>query len=113
MVFLGVGENDGASGYTLTIGENKVGSYIGKVSQNTTQEGSAYCKVWENVSIEKGAMITVASRIGSDNGIDHTRGRWAGIAFVAPGSGQAVLDAVDKNLRLADEAEKELVNIRP
>ena len=113
VVLLGVGENDGASGYMLTIGDTEVGTYTGKISQNTTQEGSAYCKVWENVSIEKDAKISISSRIGSENGVDHTRGRWAGIAFVAPGSGQAVLDAIDRNLRLADEAEKELVNIRP
>lgn len=113
VVFLGVGENDGASEYTLSINDSKTGSYKAPLSTISSEEGSRYCKVWENVQINRGDKITVGSRVGSKDGIAHSRGRWAGIAFIPPGTGDQVLQVIDKNMRLAGGEVTVLENVIP
>jgi hypothetical protein len=104
LVFLGVGENDGESEYSVAINDKILGSYKAPLSSQTFEEGSRYCKVWKNVSLKEGDTIWVMGKVGTD-GQEFSRARWAGIAVVPPGgtSGR-VLEAVDKNASIAGQA---------
>ncbi|MFC2113029.1 DUF5060 domain-containing protein, partial [Bacteroidota bacterium] len=97
VVFLGVGEDDGASEFTLKINDTEIGSYKTPLSTTTSEEGAKYCQVWEDVSIKKGDKITVISKVGTKDGSGYSRGRWAGVAFVPKGTSEQVLKAIDKN----------------
>jgi hypothetical protein len=49
--------------------------------------------LWENTSLKKGDKITVIANVGSTDGKEHTRGRWAGIIFAPVGKGKSVQEA--------------------
>ncbi|WP_178313102.1 hypothetical protein [Algibacter luteus] len=92
VVFVGVGENDGKSTFTISINNEKIGSYSPELTQRLFEEGKKFNALWKNVSIQKGDTITVISKIGSD-GVEWTRGRWAGIVFTPVGKGESIQNA--------------------
>ena len=92
VVFVGVGENDGKSTFTISINNEKIGSYSPELTQRLFEEGKKFNALWKNVSIKKGDTITVTSKIGSD-GVEWTRGRWAGIVFTPVGKGEYIQNA--------------------
>ncbi|WJJ97742.1 hypothetical protein [Algibacter luteus] len=92
VVFVGVGENDGKSTFTISINNEKIGSYSPELTQRLFEEGKKFNALWKNVSIKKGDTITVTSKIGSD-GVEWTRGRWAGIVFTPVGKGESIQNA--------------------
>lgn len=92
VVFVGVGENDGKSTFTVSINNKKIGSYSPELTQRLFEEGKKFNALWKNVSIKKGDTITVTSKIGSD-GVEWTRGRWAGIVFTPVGKGEYIQNA--------------------
>ena len=117
-VFLGVGENDGASEYTLIINNKTIGTYQPPLSINSFEEASKYCKVWNNVSLSKGDTITVKAKIGTFEG-EFSRARWSGVAFVPVGKTDEVLAAIDRNATvdnagpMAYKGEKQQANVKP
>ncbi|MFC4722269.1 hypothetical protein ACFO5O_08045 [Geojedonia litorea] len=92
IVFVGVGENDGKSTFTISINNKKIGSYSPELTQRLFEEGKKFNALWKNISIQKGDKITVTAKIGSD-GIEWTRGRWAGIVFSPVGKGESLQNA--------------------
>lgn len=92
VVFVGVGENDGKSTFTISINNEKIGSYSPELTKRLFEEGKKFNALWKNVSIKKGDTITVTSKIGSD-GVEWTRGRWAGIVFTPVGKGESIQNA--------------------
>jgi hypothetical protein len=92
VVFVGVGENDGKSTFTISINNKKIGSYSPELTKRLFEEGKKFNALWKNVSIQKGDTITVTSKIGSD-GVEWTRGRWAGIVFTPVGIGESIQNA--------------------
>ncbi|WP_198931814.1 DUF5060 domain-containing protein [Labilibacter marinus] len=118
VVFLGVGENDGSSEYTLSINDKLIGTYKPPLSLNSFEEASKYCQVWENVTLNRGDKITVKAKVGSING-EFSRARWSGIAFVPLGQSAKVLKAIDRNATaanagpLAYKGKKEPTNVKP
>ncbi len=111
VVFLGVGENDGASEFTFLINEEEVGSYKTPLSSKTSEEAAKYCQVWKDVSIKKGDKISVHAKVGTKDGSGYSRARWAGVALTPPGTSEEVLKAIDKNVRAGEEAAT--VNVWP
>jgi hypothetical protein len=97
VVFLGVGEDDGASEFTLQVNETIVGSYKTPLATKTSEEAAKYCHVFKDVSLTKGDKISVLSKVGSKDGSGFSRARWAGVAFIPPGTGEQVLEAIDRN----------------
>ncbi|WP_179944496.1 hypothetical protein [Siansivirga zeaxanthinifaciens] len=93
IIFVGVGENDGSSAYTLIINNKEIGSYQPPLSVHLFEEGYNFNALWENIDIKKGDTITVTAKIGSADGKEHTRGRWAGVIFAPAGKGKEVQDA--------------------
>ena len=111
VVFLGVGEDDGASEFTLFINENEIGSYKTPLSKTTSEEAAKYCHVWKDVSINKGDKITVNAKIGTKDGSGYSRARWAGVALTPSGTSDQVLKAIDRNAKAGEEGAS--VNVWP
>ncbi len=53
IVFVGVGENDGHSTFTLFINDTKIGSYQPEITKRIFVEGKPYNKTWENITLKK------------------------------------------------------------
>ncbi len=81
VTLLAVGENDGRSKYGVTIDAESVGSFQAPLSKQMYEEGSAYQKTFNNVSITEGAVVKVTAEIGSEDGAEFSRARWSGVSF--------------------------------
>ncbi|MEM6522656.1 MAG: hypothetical protein AAF693_02640 [Bacteroidota bacterium] len=92
LVFVGVGENDGSSTFTVWIAGEELGTYSPPMSDQMFEEGERFNTTWKNVSIKKGDMITVLAKVGTD-GHEFTRARWAGIIFTPAGKGRSIQKA--------------------
>ena len=78
-----VGENDGQSSYSLFVDGEKVGDYTPPLGKEMFEEGKAFNKTWNDVTITEGAIIKVASKIGSADGKEYSRARWRVVRFAA------------------------------
>ena len=76
-----VGESDGKSTYQVLINDAEVGAFECPLSQETYEEGPAYATQWKDVAVNSGDVITVSSKIASEDGQEHSRARWARLAF--------------------------------
>lgn len=76
-----VGENDGRSTYVVAVDDEIVGEFTNSLGNDTYQEGEAFHRAWKNVAITDGAIIRVASTIGSKDGKEYSRARWSGVEF--------------------------------
>ncbi len=92
ILFMGVGENDGASSFTMLVNDKVIGNYSTPISVSSFEEGVKYNKLWENIDLKKGDKITVISKVGSADGQEYSRGRWGGIIFSQKGKGPEVLE---------------------
>jgi hypothetical protein len=93
IVFVGVGENDGSSTFQVLINDEEIGTYSPPVTNKLWEEGKDFNALWENKSLKKGDKITVNAKVGSSDGKEHTRGRWAGIVFTPIGKGKGAQEA--------------------
>ena len=93
VVFVGVGENDGQSEFTVFINDEELGTFSPKLSQKLFFEGNSANKVWEKVSLNTGDKITVKAKIGSKDGKEWARARWSGLIFTSVGKGKLVSNA--------------------
>ena len=94
LLFLGVGENDGNSKYTVSINNKQIGIFTCPPSKNSFEEGARFIGLFPNVEIKRADKITVTSEVGSNDGQEFSRGRWGGIAFTPLGQGGAALSAL-------------------
>ncbi|WP_242204075.1 hypothetical protein [Aestuariivivens insulae] len=92
VVFVGVGENDGNSTFTILVNDIVIGSYQTPLTDKLFEEGKKFNGLWENIKLYKGDKITVIAKGGSD-GHEWTRARWAGIIFSPLGKGKETQDA--------------------
>ncbi|PHS05798.1 MAG: hypothetical protein COA78_15010 [Blastopirellula sp.] len=76
-----VGENDGQSSYEVSVDGQTLGGYTNPLSTQMHEEGAAFHKTWKNIQITEGAMIKVSSKIGSSDGKEYSRARWAAVSF--------------------------------
>lgn len=91
VIFIGVGENDGASSYKVWISGEEIGDFRCGMSQHSFEEGTLFSDLWENVAIKAGAEVKVQAKVGSADGQEYSRGRWAGLIFAPQGQGKSVL----------------------
>ncbi len=91
VIFLGVGENDGASAYTVWVDGEEIGAFTCGMSKHSFEEGILFSDLWENVNLKKGSSVKVEARIGSADGQEYSRGRWGGLIFAPQGEGRLVL----------------------
>ncbi|WP_372775376.1 DUF5060 domain-containing protein [Mangrovibacterium sp.] len=92
LVFVGVGENDGQSSYEVLVNEKEVGRLIVPLSKSSFEEGVQYNDLWENINLKNGDKITVIAKVGSKDGQEFSRGRWAGLVFAPMTKGKDVLE---------------------
>lgn len=76
-----VGESDGKSTYEIKVDDELVGNFQCPLSTEMFAEGPKYHKTFSGVQITEGAIISVASNIGSEDGQEFSRARWAAVAF--------------------------------
>ena len=101
-----VGESDGKSTYVVTIDDEKIGEFQSPLSQKMYEEGQAFHKTWKNLRVNHGAVVTVSSKIGSEDGVEFSRARWAAIAFEPADDATlkaAAADLAKQAVALADE----------
>lgn len=79
-----VGENDGRSQYEVLIGGRSLGIYTVPDSSEMFEEGPAFVKVWQNVSVSAGESLEVRAEVGT-NGQEFARARWSKIVFTPLG----------------------------
>lgn len=85
VTLMAVGENDGQSRYKVSVDGDPIGDFQCPLSTEMFAEGNRYHKTWNKVAITEGAIIGVTASIGSKDGQEFSRARWAGVAF-APAS---------------------------
>jgi len=93
IVFVGVGENDGQSEFTVLINDEELGTFSPKLSQKLFFEGNSANNVWSKVFLNTGDKITVQAKIGSKDGKEWARARWSGLIFAPVGKGKLVSNA--------------------
>ncbi len=76
-----IGEDDGMSSYKISVDGESLAEYTNPLGQQTYQEGTEFNSTWKTIAITDGAIIKVASSIGSVDGTRHSRARWSGIEF--------------------------------
>jgi len=92
LIFVGVGENDGQSVFQVLVNGQEIGNFSTPVSKSSFEEGAQYNDFWEDVSLKKGDKITVVAKTGSKDGVENSRGRWAGLIFAPLAKGKDVIE---------------------
>ena len=82
VTLLAVGENDGRSKYEVSIGNQNLGEYTPPLSTKMFAEGEKFNRTWKNIKVAKGSVCRVVSKVGSADGMEYSRARWRGLAFV-------------------------------
>jgi hypothetical protein len=90
VVLFAVGESDGRSEYWVSCNDQQIGHFAVPLSSEMFEEGKKFNVLWKNVAVENGDAISVKAKVGTD-GQEFSRGRWAGLAFVPVGQGDAAL----------------------
>ena len=68
-----IGESDGKSTYQVRADDETIGDFECPLSEEMFQEGPAYHRTWKDVRITEGAILTVTSKIGSEDGEEFSR----------------------------------------
>lgn len=108
VVFVGVGENDGQSTFTVSIDSKELGSFSPELTHKMFEEGKGFNSLWEDVNLNTGDIITVSAKIGSKDGKEWARARWSGIIFAPVGKGKEVINAA-----VTKPMEKNAATINP
>lgn len=103
-----VGENDGASHFTLKIGGRLIGTFRCPMSRDTFEEGINHSAVFKNVTINEGEIVEISSTIDSDDGLEYCRGRFAGLTFLpAKSENKTISAAREASVYLRDDNQDE------
>ena len=76
-----VGENDGGSSYVVSLDDEKLGEFTCPLSSEKFEVGKKFHKTWPDASITEGTVVNIQATIGSKDGAEFSRARWAAIAF--------------------------------
>ncbi len=76
-----VGESDGKSTYQVMLNDTTVGNFTCPLSTETFEEGSKFHSTWKNIALNQGDVVTVSSKIASEDGKEHSRARIARLTF--------------------------------
>ncbi len=76
-----VGESDGQSSYTVRTDDEKIGDFKSPLSDQMYEEGAKFRGTWKNVQITEGTLIGVDASVGSNDGQEFSRARWAAVTF--------------------------------
>ncbi len=101
-----VGENDGGSSYVVSVDAEVIGEFKCPLSTEMFEEGEKFHKAWKRVQITEGAVIEVAAEVGSKDGQEFSRARWAAVAFEP--ANQATRKAVAPILKKMANASKQV-----
>lgn len=91
LLFSGVGEYDGESGYELSVNGKKVMKYNVPLSKYSFEEGVQYSYLVKNIQLKPGDKLKVKAFAGT-NGTEFSRGRWGGMVLVKAGDGQMLME---------------------
>ncbi|APZ94436.1 DUF5060 domain-containing protein [Fuerstiella marisgermanici] len=76
-----VGENDGESTYVVSADGEAIGDFKCPLSGQTYEEDDKFHKTWNKVQLTEGTVIKVAAEVGSKDGQEFSRARWAAVTF--------------------------------
>ena len=76
-----VGESDGKSTYEVLVNDTTVGDFTCPLSTETFEEGPQFHTTWKNIALNQGDVVTVSSKIASEDGKEHSRARIARLTF--------------------------------
>lgn len=89
VVFVGVGEANGQSVFTVKINGKNIGSCKLPSTKKIVAQGVPFNALWENIKLKKGDVISVTGQAVSA-GHKYSKARWAGIIFTPLGKGKEV-----------------------
>lgn len=95
ILFCSVGESDGSSSYRLKIGGRDAGECQSPISAEMYEEGVRYMIDLGVHSVNKGDEIAVRAAVGTKDGAEFSRGRWAKIIFAPPSAAIPAAPAAD------------------
>ena len=76
-----IGENDGSSTYRVSCNGELIGEHTCPMSTETFEEGAKFHATWKSFTLRQGDVIEVSSKIGSKDGKEFSRARWAAVDF--------------------------------
>ncbi len=83
-----IGENDGSSEFEVWLAGRQVGRFVCPLSNEMFEEGERYTQTWHGVEVSEGTLVEVRAKVGSRDGQEWSRGRWARLVFQpVPGGG--------------------------
>lgn len=91
LIFVAVSENDGQSKFDILINNKKLGTFKPLLSEDVFEEGENSNRLWENVQLKKGDIISVIGKVSSTDGKEWARARWSGIIFTPVGKGKKII----------------------
>ncbi|WNJ19117.1 DUF5060 domain-containing protein [Pontibacter sp. G13] len=95
ILLLAVGENDGKSQYRVQHGNAEIGTYTAPLSKQSFETGVAFTELWEGIELKKGQPITITATLGSEDGQEYSRARWAGLVIAPITKGKDVLTVME------------------
>ena len=110
-----VGENDGRSTYQIHMDDSSVGDFTCPLSAERFEEGKKYHKTWSNVAITEGTEMVVTAKIGSNDGAEYSRARWAAVAFTPADdkTRKAAASFLTQKIAITDAPEKDVPRDSP
>ena len=81
LTLMAVGESDGRSTYIVHKDDVAIGDFQCPLSTKMFEEGNKFQRTWNNIDISEGDVISVTATIGSEDGQEYSRARWAGLRF--------------------------------
>ena len=81
VTLMAVGESDGRSTYYVRKDDESIGDFTCPLSTKMYEEGKKFQQTWPGIDISEGDVISVTANIGSEDGKEYSRARWAAIAF--------------------------------
>ena len=92
-----VGESDGRSTYEVLLGGRSLGAWSVPLSTEMFEEGPAFNRTWENVTVNEGESLEIRAAIGSSDGREYARARWSKIVFTPVDGDPGKVSAVTAN----------------
>ena len=91
VVFLGVGENDGRSSFTLKVNNHKQGTFRIPLSNKQFEEGALFSKSFSDIQINDGDILSIEADVDSADGKEFSRARWIGLVILPIGKGEELI----------------------
>ncbi|MEP3211618.1 MAG: DUF5060 domain-containing protein [Luteolibacter sp.] len=105
-----VGESDGKSKYHVSVNGTEIGAFTCPLSKEQFEEGPAFITTWKNIAVNGGDVIRISAAVGTEDGKEFSRARWASLDFVPADEATRIANAkLKKSTPAKTSSSKDLV----